>query len=99
MSDVNPYPSIYLIDKHFVFHFTYEHNLSIRLIELQYLYMVFVVQTNLLFTLVQNSTKLIYQTFLKNHTKFEQICINVIPNKSSEIITKQHNVTGLINEP
>lgn len=60
--------------------------------------MVFIGQTNLLFTSVQNSTKLIYQTYIKNHTKFDHICINVILDKSSEIIIKQNNVTGLINK-
>lgn len=37
IADANSYPIIYLINKHFGFYFTYEHNLSIRLIELQYL--------------------------------------------------------------
>lgn len=47
--------------------------------------MLFVGQTNLSNALVQNCHKYIYQTFVNNHSKFEEIWIvnNVIANNAN----------------
>lgn len=50
--------------------------------------MVFVGQTNLLFTLVQNCNEFIYQRFINSHTQFKQVRIISVISKSNKANVK-----------